>query len=54
VSTELPFIGNETTYELVEKQGISQTSVALVFGMSPQRISMIVGVIKRRQVPAPL
>jgi len=47
---ELFLIRNETMYELVEKQGISQTSVARAFGMSPQRISMIVGAIKRKQV----
>jgi chromosomal replication initiation ATPase DnaA len=46
---ELFLIRNETMYELVEKEGISQTSVAHAFGMSPQRISMIVGAIKKKQ-----
>lgn len=46
---ELFLIRNETMYDLVEKQGTSQTSVARAFGMSPQRISMIVGAIKKKQ-----
>ena len=42
---ELFLIHNETMYDLVEKQDISQTSVVRAFGMSPQLESTIEAVV---------
>jgi hypothetical protein len=49
VPKELFLIRSQTKYEPVEKEGMSQTSDTRAFGMSPQRIIMSVGVIKKKQ-----